>query len=318
MVVDPFDASVVWAGTGRAGLYKSTDCGSTWEKTNKGTNGAQLDAGGVGSLAVDHVNKGVIYATSFQGANGLWKSVNGGVDWEQTMPPGGPVSKAVPGQVVNSIAMDFDNPYHLVASFHEACVLPFEPVCEAETIDGGITWTVTSVKGGGWTSWVPYAGAFILGQTKWLFGTYETGLWLTTDSGHSWTDVTPTGGNGSLAGKTISLPFLRNPSDQRYYLPWAGGVMRSTDSTGERWELIPDSGGRSVGFVMGDQYMYSADQWSSTYHVAALNEPATWSPLAPPADLPSDQGAPYLAYDPVHHVLYSSNFAGGLWRLKTQ
>jgi hypothetical protein len=28
-------------------------------------------------------------------------------------------------------------------------------------------------------------------------------------------------------------------------------------------------------------------------------------------------GAPYLAYDAAHHILYSSNFAGGLWRVVT-
>ena len=32
----------------------------------------------------------------------------------------------------------------------------------------------------------------------------------------------------------------------------------------------------------------------------------------------SAQGAPFLAYDDSHGVLYSSNFGGGLWRLVTQ
>jgi hypothetical protein len=73
-----------------------------------------------------------------------------------------------------------------------------------------------------------------------------------------------------------------------------------------------------VGFVIGDRNMYSADQWSATYHYAPVDNPTSWKPLAPPAALPADQGSLYLAYDSVHHLLYSSNFAGGLWRLKTR
>jgi hypothetical protein len=29
-------------------------------------------------------------------------------------------------------------------------------------------------------------------------------------------------------------------------------------------------------------------------------------------------GSVYMQYDPKHHVLYSSNFEGGTWRLRTQ
>jgi hypothetical protein len=31
--------------------------------------------------------------------------------------------------------------------------------------------------------------------------------------------------------------------------------------------------------------------------------------------LPADQGAPFIDYASVHNMLYSSNFAGGLWRV---
>jgi hypothetical protein len=64
--------------------------------------------------------------------------------------------------------------------------------------------------------------------------------------------------------------------------------------------------------------MYSSDQWSATYHVASLTDPTKWSSFPPPAALPKDQGAPFLDYDQAHHILYSSNFAGGVWRVVTQ
>jgi hypothetical protein len=94
------------------------------------------------------------------------------------------------------------------------------------------------------------------------------------------------------------------------------GILQSTD--GKAWSLIPNSGGRSVGFAMGDGHLYSADQWTATYHTAVEGSSAAGSTLPAPMPIPADQGAPYLAYDTPHHVLYSSNWAGGLWRLVTQ
>jgi len=35
IVVDPFDASTVWLGTGNKGLFKSSDCGATWAHVNR-------------------------------------------------------------------------------------------------------------------------------------------------------------------------------------------------------------------------------------------------------------------------------------------
>lgn len=318
IVVDPFDAATVWHGTGYAGLFKSTDCGATFVRVNTGRNADALQGSALGSMAVDPVNPGVMYTTAFDGANGLFKSSNGGVDWDQLLPPSSNVAKAVDGNVVNSVAMDPRDPRHLVIGMHANCLAPLGAVCEAESIDAGATWTLTTVPVPG-QGWAPGAGAFILGATSWLFGTYSSGLWLTTDRGATWSNVTPSGGSGSTAGKTICVPFYPNLVDGRYYLPAMEGILRSTSGDGRTWSLLPNSGGRSVGFAMGGGYMYSADQWSTTYHVASESDSTKWSTLPgqPSAALPTNLGAPYLAYDPAHHVLYSANFAGGLWRVVT-
>ena len=318
VVVDPFDASTVWHGTGYAGLYKSTDCGATFVRTNTGRSADALQGSALGSMAVDPVNQGVMYTTAFEGANGLFKSTNGGVDWDQLLPASSTVAKAVQSNLVNSVAMDPRDPRHLVIGMHANCLPPYGAVCEAESTDAGATWTVTTVPVPG-QSWAPGAGAFILSATSWLFGTYSSGLWLTTDRGTTWSNVTPSGASGSTAGKTICVPFYPNPIDGRYYLPSMEGILRSTSSDGRTWSLLPNSGGRSVGFAMGGGYLYSADQWSTTYHFASQGDPTKWSTLPgqPAAALPTNLGAPYLAYDAVHHVLYSANFAGGLWRVVT-
>lgn len=316
IVVDPFDPATVWWGSGYGGIFKSTDCGSTWKKINTGMDADKIDGSAAGSMQVDPLNQGVMYTTAFQGANGLFKSVNGGVDWKQLAPPGSTIAEAVDGNIVNSIAMEAANPKHLVIAMHAQCKPPYGPICEAESTDGGETWTVTTVptalKGG----YAAGAGAFIINETTWLFGAYTDGLWLTKDRGKTFTNVTPKGTGGSTAGKTLVLPFTPNPADGKFYLPSMDGIIQSTGPDGESWTLLPNSGGRSVGFVIGgDGKMYSADQWSTGYHVASQQDPSKWDVIPPPKDLPEGQGAPYLALDATHHVLYSSNFAAGLWRV---
>jgi len=69
---------------------------------------------------------------------------------------------------------------------------------------------------------------------------------------------------------------------------------------------------------MGGDNLYSSDQWSNGYHVASQSDVTHWATLAPPATLADGLGAPYLAFDQDHHILYSSNFAGGLYRLVTK
>jgi hypothetical protein len=91
------------------------------------------------------------------------------------------------------------------------------------------------------------------------------------------------------------------------------GIVRSTD--GRTWSFIPNSNGRFVGFAAGDGRLFAADQWSTSYVTASDRDPTHWTRIPPPADLPADQGAPYLDYDTAHHILYSSNYAAGLWRV---
>jgi hypothetical protein len=260
----------------------------------------------------------VLYATPGSDGNvspGLWKSTNGGVDWDQVFTPDTEVFKAVQYNLINSIAMDAHDPRHLIVSMHAHCNPPNTVVCEAESNDAGATWTLINVPLPGVNDWVAGAGAFILDASTWLFGTYSNGLWLTSDHGKSWSEVTPSGGHGATGGKVLITPFAPAP-DGNYYLASMEGVLRSTD--GKSWTLIPNSGGREVGFTMGDGKLYAADQFSPSYHTALQTDDMTWSPLTAPMPLTDTEGAPYLAYDSAHHILYSSNWAGGLWRMVTQ
>jgi hypothetical protein len=319
IIVDPFDPGTVWLGTNGTGLYKSTDCAATWTHVNTGSNGSQIDTGEMSSMQVDPVNQGTIYTVEWNGAEGLWKSTNAGVDWTQLFPPGSEVANVVFANEVSSVGMEAANTSHLVVAMHANCSSPYGIICEAESTNGGSTWTITTVPAScPGSSYCPGAGAFILNASTWLFGTYTDGLWLTTDHGNTWNNVVPSGGEGATGGKTLNQPFVPSPNGM-YYLASEEGIL--TSSNGTTWSLITNSGGSAVGFAMGDGNLYAADQWTVSYHTASESNPTTWSTMTAPPAQPYQgypQGGVYLDYDSAHHILYSSNWAGGAWRMVTQ
>ena len=104
--LDPTVDGTVYLGTCKMGLWKSTDCGSTWARINTGKNGATLDLGAQNSMVIDPLNPKIIYTNSFYGQNGAFKSTDGGVNWEQFWPPADPaLSKVVAYNFVGTINM---------------------------------------------------------------------------------------------------------------------------------------------------------------------------------------------------------------------
>lgn len=331
LVLDPFDGQTVWLGTsprgktpGKGGLYKSTDCGSTWTHVNTGANGAKLDTSSMWSMAVDPVTAGVVYMIGMYGPGGLWKSTNGGTDFTQLLPSTSEFATIVPGSAVGSISMDPHDHLHLVVGTHNNCTGAYAPACGAESTDGGATWTFFTtpfLKG-----WAEQTGPYVLDAKTWLYATVFDGFWLTTDRGASWQEIKPGPGViGANGGEYTVRPFVPG-ADGIYYLPLAqqgganGGLLKSTD--GKSWSVIANSpkGNYDLGFVRGDGHLYMADRGGQTYYVASETDAATWTKLPNPDELATQtgQGGVYLDYDAGHHILYSSNFEGGAYRLVTR
>lgn len=304
MSIDPFDTAVVWLSTGYKGIYKSTDCGKTFAHMNTGRNAAPFERGNHISMLVDPVDRGVIYVANIHDSINLWKSTNGGVDWDPLFPMGSEVYQVVWGYAM-SVAMDPSNHKHLMVAFHDNCKAPYAPACEAETTDAGATWRLIKIPFPGWQEG---SGSWIIDATTSLYA--GTGLFLTTDSGASWKDVGPQSGMAFGSGEREIHPIPRGP-DGTYYIASNQGVIKSADA--HSWTLIPNSGGGIVSFASGaGQFIVSAEYTKDSYRVAKWSDPTVWTTFAPP---PVDQGGSYLDYDAVHKILYSSNFGGGLWRL---
>ena len=95
LTVDPGNSNVLYAGTGESnsssysfigdGIYKSVDAGETWQ--NVGLNASAY----IGRIIVDYSNSDKVYVAacgnlfSVGGERGIYRSVNGGTEWENVL-----------------------------------------------------------------------------------------------------------------------------------------------------------------------------------------------------------------------------------------
>lgn len=306
MALDPFDSAVVWAANDK-GLNKSTDCGATWTLVSTGTNASRLVDSSLWSMAIDPVTRGTIYLVGGYGALSLWKSTNGGVDWTDLFPSTSEYATHAGYNFVNNVSMDPSDHLHLAVATHGTCTAPYAPNCDAETFDGGKTWQLSIAPSG----WPEGGGLFVLDAKTWLWCDPFGGIWRTGDDTKSFQKVHDGyGGNGEFTTRPL-VPA----SDGAYYLSSIQGILRSPDM-GKTWTQVRQDG-KWVGFAMSSTTLYAADQWSNTFASAKISDPTKWTSILPPDGLASNQGAPFLAYDEDHHLLYASTWPGGLWRLVT-
>jgi photosystem II stability/assembly factor-like uncharacterized protein len=303
VVLDSVHAGTLFVGTDKRGLFKSTNCGASWSKVNVGRNGKILDSGTLWYVDIDPTDPSQIYASSLYGSDAsLFKSKNGGVDWDSLFPPGSEIAMTVDYNFFQWASMDPTDHQHLVVSFHANCKGPNGPECLAETKDSGVTWRLFKGPLGGWGEGV---GPAVLSATSWLLGTSQDGIYFTKDSGASWEKV----------GPGIHTPFYR-AADGTYYAGSDYGTLRSPD--GHTWSAIPNAS--SVFAVTGDgKRLFSGarlvDSKQQPYFTSPETDGSKWSPLDSPK---MSHGVVKLVYERDHRVLYSANTASGLWRMTTQ
>jgi photosystem II stability/assembly factor-like uncharacterized protein len=81
ILIDPRDSKVIyvasqgplWGPGGERGLYKSTDCGTTWDSVLYISENT-----GVTDIVMDPRNPDVLYAASYQRRRHVWTLINGG------------------------------------------------------------------------------------------------------------------------------------------------------------------------------------------------------------------------------------------------
>jgi photosystem II stability/assembly factor-like uncharacterized protein len=317
IAIDPLHAGTLYAGTDHNGIHKTTDCGATWKKVNTGRNGPGLDLGLNWALTLDPNNPDVLYAYASYSPNcAIFKSINGGVDWDSLSPPGSPIYEAVQYNFFQGIALDPEDSTHFIVTFHAPCKdptktdpsRPYDSMCMAETTDSGATFRVIKVTLPGFTgTYIEGAAPFMYGGAKWALATWQDGIFHTSDSGGSWVRVDQGASNSRY-----------RTAAGGYYTGSDFGIKRSS-ADGRTWSLIPNS---PNGFgIIGDgkrlftSVRYAAGYQNQPYFTSLESDGNTWVPFPSP---PMSHGAVAFAYDPDHHVLYSANTHSGLWRMVTQ
>ena len=122
IVVDPWNDGVVYAGSGNAGAFKTTDGGATWRPL--------AIEPVVWTLAIDPTDSNIVYAGT--NGDGVFKSTDAGATFVRV---GSPDSG-----VILSLAIDPDQPDHLYAGTVSGGL--------ALSKDGGTHWQKTNIRDG--------------------------------------------------------------------------------------------------------------------------------------------------------------------------
>jgi hypothetical protein len=293
--VEGFD----WVAS-KAGIYKSTNAGSTWTRMGNFDSPVQMS---VNPQDPQHL----VVADGVRGnSQGLWVSRDGGTTWNLT--PGWAAQRS--DKYIDDtydVANDPADFNHMLVTFHVAWGWT-DTKWNAnsgvlETRDGGVTW-ITHPPVDGWGT---AHGIWFINSTTWLLGTQGNGYWRTTNSGASWQQVTTVNmihGGGQL---------YRSPTGPLYITGYRT-VLRNADGTGATWAAIGGSDG--MGIIGDGNFLYHGpyfpNQGSGRYVSAPEGNPTAWTPFNQTV-----LNGPYkMAFDPVNRIVYASSWETGVLALK--
>ncbi len=311
--VDPVNQGTIYLGTLWQGIWKSTDCGATWVQLNTGENGADASSGMNWTFAVDPIDPEVIYTNSGYTNDHLWKSSNGGADWEQLWPPPAQpeLAEAFQYNFANVVALDRYDHNHLLLTFHEPCLPPHQSTCIAESFDAGASWVLHDGEPG-WNGGEGQVIFFLDDSQTWLWGSQTNGYYRTGDGGASWEQIP------GMSTTHLQHTQLVRREDGTFFLAGAAGIYRSPDGTAASWQLIEGTGPSVGGMVSTGQNLYAGPCYGggtceqSRMLTSPLSDGNVWTEVP---NYPDIAHGGSFGWDPGHSLLYSSNMRDGLWRV---
>ena len=217
--IDPLDSANVYAGT-TAGVFKSTDEGRSWIKTNSGL--TSLD---VRALAVDPKNPVTVYAATSGG--GLFKSTDRGSRWS-------PANAGLTNTNVQSLALDATNPSRMFVGTWGGGVF--------KSLDGGQRWNPIN---SGLAS--PHIGTVVLDPRRpsvAYAAPYQQGIFRTTDDGATWNAINT--GLGQLSVNALAV----DPVDTSVLYAGADGVYKSTNGGGNWTRIVSGLDANSYAYTL--------------------------------------------------------------------
>jgi photosystem II stability/assembly factor-like uncharacterized protein len=266
LVYDPSSQSTLYAGSGRLGVFKSSDNGISWSAIR---NGLPIDAEGeyysIMDIAADPENPGVLYAGT--DGSGIYKSGDGGNSWAAVNNGLPTINNYLNSENNYNIQLPHpggDDPLFLDEGYIGTATIqsPLSPPLGSRSvlalvIDPNDTGTIyagsgsgvykTTNGGGGWNSsgladQYVFSLAMNLQNPLTIFAGTANGIYKTDDGGDDWTQV-------GLAGDLIySLAIDPTMTDIVYAGTAAQGIYLTGDGGSSWMEDNQD---------LGDLHVYS-------------------------------------------------------------
>jgi hypothetical protein len=304
VATDPLHIGTIYGGFETNGLWKSADCGATWTHVATGRNAQTIESGDVWEILVDPITSAV-YVDSGYGGDGLYRSTNGGVDWDVITPTG----SGIPN-FVGSFSLDPTNHNHILVSFHDNCTGTYAPMCFAETLDGAATWQFVV---GPAKAWGEGAGITAISGANWIYGAPFDSLYYTGDSGKTW---------AAVVGYPGCYSDLANASGN-YYVGCLNSAIETipTDQaslTAAKWMPVSNSP-QATALGLTGTYLYTSfqnDTSGQPIHRAPRSGLTSWTTVATPT-MSSGASPRNMPYDSTHGILYVAGWGAGLWRAVT-
>jgi photosystem II stability/assembly factor-like uncharacterized protein len=185
LAIDPSNYNTLFAALTERGLYKTINCGKNWEKVNMGKfNYGNFSQGKAGNLILIHPKFNNIIYILDKGI-GVYKTVNGGKDWEiisENLPHEG-----IKGmdQFVGGMALDLNNPSIVYIGLRNHGIY--------KSTDGGKKWmkiTPSYMRHGGAMSIDPADGCIYFASVPGVgdedIEGFVPGIYKSSDDGKSW------------------------------------------------------------------------------------------------------------------------------------
>lgn len=293
------------------GIWKSVNYGASWTgPVNTGTNGATAASceGGIAVAQNGAAANPIIYQACVRGtAQGLWKSVDGGVNWTNYT-----VTPTVRQDYLPPVVDPYDQ-NHVLMTGHE-----FDSI--VESVDGGQTWTSVPLNNGmrlntqnSFVFFINTGNATSTRQTwLWIAGGGSGGTWRTTNGGTTWTKVD---NNESLVGST---QIYQPDNNGTVFMPgvfsalgW--GVLRSTDY-GATWTHVGNTAQQSVVFGTAKNVYAMAGTADKNFTLASQPGTGTWVSPGTPATLGNGAWQVAVVNDGTNSIFLGAMAQAGLWR----
>lgn len=241
----------------------------------------------------------IIVASGVHGSFGLYRSTDAGGTWASC---GNFASVASITDAYNVDALPGD-PSKLLVGFHNIAGGETAPSILYSS-DGGDTWTkflappAAATTGG--------VNVIFLGSaSRWLYCSQDDGIYLTTNSGSSWSQVT----TDSMDHGGIQL--VAHGSD--WYISGTPQVMRSTDD-GASWSRVgPNDSPYWLALASDGTNIYTQRRDNGNVRRATLPATAPGSFSNFGAYAFPDSGSFELHYDAVKNRLWNASLANGLY-----